>query len=64
MLKLTPMEKLEDEITELGFTIREKDVDIRFLKLKLKKINNLISRTSNEDCKIKEEIIEIINEEF
>lgn len=24
MLKLTPMEKLEDEITELGFTVREK----------------------------------------
>lgn len=64
MLKLTPMEKLEDEITELGFTIREKDVDIGFLKLKLKKINNLLSRTSSEDCKIKDEIIEIINEEF
>jgi hypothetical protein len=58
------MEKLEDEITELGFTIREKNVDIRLLKLKLRKIRFLVNRTSPEDCKIKNEILEIIDKEY
>ena len=63
MFELTPMEQLEDEITELGFTIRRKNVDIRLLKLKLRKIKFLVSRTSISDCKIKNEILDIINDE-
>lgn len=54
---------MEDEITELGFVIREKNVDIRSLKLKLHKIDYLVRETSENDCKIKDEILEIINEE-
>ena len=38
MYELTPMEKLEEEITELGFVIREKDVEIGALKLILRKL--------------------------
>jgi hypothetical protein len=63
MYELTPMEKLEEEITELSFVIREKDVEIGSLKLILHKIDFLINRTSTKDCKIKEEIIKILNEE-
>ena len=63
MLKAEKIELLEDEITELGFVIREKNVDIRSLKLKLHKIDYLVRETSENDCKIKDEILEIINEE-
>ncbi len=63
MYELTPMEKLEEEITELGFVIREKDIEIGSLKLILRKIRYLLRHTSDEDCKIKNEIIKIINEE-
>lgn len=63
MYEESPMEKLEDEITELGFVIREKNVDIRELKLKLHRIEYLVERTSQNDCTIKDEILEIIHEE-
>lgn len=63
MLEISPMEKLEDEITELGFEIREKNVDIRELKLKLHKIEYLVNRTPILKCTIKDEILAIIHDE-
>lgn len=44
MLKAEKIELLEDEITELGFVIREKNVDIRSLKLKLHKLTTWLEK--------------------